>query len=140
MFRKYPSLTLLGTVIGGIIVADLIHPPLSLLVSGAILFVIGGYVCYRRSLAIFGSILFAFSLAAIAATQFAHATYQLPPSHYSKVADPRQTVQIYGRVADWPELKTERTEMIISVDSLGGKIAQRTSVSGILCKRPVHVV
>jgi predicted membrane metal-binding protein len=127
MFRKYPSLTLLGTVIGGIIVADLIHPPLSLLVSGALLFVIGGYLCYRYSRASIGAILFALSLAAIAAVQFAHATYQLPPSHYSKAADPRQTVQIYGKVADWPELKTERTELIISVDSLGGKVAQRAT-------------
>ncbi len=124
MFRRFPSLTLLGGVIGGIIAADLFHPPLALLIPTALVTVLAAYLTYRRNSKRLAPLFFALALATIAAIQFAHTAYQIPPSHFSRVANPRLTVQIYGQVADWPDLKSDRTEMIIEVDSLGGKVAQ----------------
>jgi competence protein ComEC len=127
MFRTYPSLLLLGAVVGGIIVADLCHPAIIVLLTASILTGLVGILFAARGRTLVAPILFALALALLAATHFAHLIYDLPPSHFSRVADPRQNVQIYGEVADWPELKADFTSIIIRVDSLGGTIAQRAT-------------
>ncbi|MBK7143390.1 MAG: ComEC family competence protein [bacterium] len=125
--RTYPGLLLLGAVVGGILFADLFHPALLAFLLISLSAGIGGIVLTALRRNTLAPLFFALSLGGLAGLHYAHLIYQLPPSHYHQIADPNQVVQVYGEVADWPELKPERTEIIVEVDSLGGTIAQRVT-------------
>lgn len=125
--RTYPGLLLLAAVIAGILCAELFQPAITtLIVISLIASVVGlvPFIWLRWRLAAVG---FALTLGSLAALHYAHVVYQLPPSHFSHIADPRQYLQIFGEVADWPEIKPDRTEFIVELDSLGGNVAQRAS-------------
>ncbi|HEX2896583.1 MAG TPA: ComEC/Rec2 family competence protein [candidate division Zixibacteria bacterium] len=128
MFKKYPSLFLLILVAAGIIFADLVRPPgwlflflcLALAVTGLAFL---NRLAINKALVFFGLSLFCFS-----AYHFGIRFYEFGPNHITKFVSERKHFQIFGRVADWPDLKTSRTEIKIAVDSLGS--GHKTPVKG----------
>ncbi len=125
--RTYPGLLLLAAVIAGILCAELFQPAITTLIVISLVASVVGLVLYFWLRWRLSAVFFALTLGVLAALHYAHAVYQLPPSHFSHIADPRQYLQIYGEVADWPEIKPDRTEFIVELDSLGGNVARRAS-------------
>lgn len=115
-------------VAAGIIIADFLRPPGWLFLFLCLALVVTGLACLSRlsnnkALLFFGLSLFCFS-----AYHFGVKFYEFGPSHVTRFISEKGRYQIFGRVADWPDLKTNRTEIKIAVDSLGS--GYRTPVKG----------
>jgi len=115
-------------VVAGIIVADQFRPPAWLfLLACLILAIVGIFVMGRgnvkNSLLIFGLSLFCF-----AGYHFSIKFYEFGPYHISRYVSEKKTFQVFGKVADWPDLKANRTEIKIAIDSLGREF--HTAVKG----------
>lgn len=128
MFKKYPALFLLISIIGGVVSADLLHLPgwvYLLPIVGCGLAVIWVRKTANRLLLIlliFLTLLFSFSL-------YYNLCYiNLGPNHITRVAERSQTYQIFGYLSDWPRIKYDRTEIKLSIDSLRvGNQSQKVS-------------
>ncbi|KAA3630783.1 MAG: ComEC family competence protein [Calditrichaeota bacterium] len=118
MFKKYPALFLLMFTVVGILLSDIVRVNsfyllVGILVFGLIaLFLRGGK--RRILIPVFVGLMFLF----FAAFRFAVTTYDFGQSHISNFADSQTKFTIYGKINDWVDLKDERTEMRLSVDSL----------------------
>jgi len=132
MFRKYPSLFLLFFVVVGIYFTDRWHPSSWLLLSVCVFFAVAGFVALRRGRLALAGFMLGLSLGAIAAFHLSVKVYNLEPGHLSKIVNAKEKYLIYGRVTDWPDLKPERTEIKISLDSLVTDKVQKVSGSILL--------
>jgi ComEC/Rec2-related protein len=124
MLRKYPALFFLAFVVAGIVCADLTRPPSGVFLFIALLAVLASALAAYR-LTIIAPVLFGISLASVSAYHYAIEHYDLTPRHIARVVDESRTVQIFGRVSDWPDLKTYGTDLKVDVDSLGGNVGKR---------------
>lgn len=103
----------------GIIFADLVRPPSWLFLFLCLVFAVTGLAFLSRSSTNKVIIFFGLSLFCFSAYHFGIKFYQFAPDHISRFVSDKKYYQIFGRVADWPDLKTNRTEIKIAVDSLG---------------------
>ncbi len=123
MFRAYPSSFLLIAVIGGIIIADLAH-------IGALVYFILALVALVSALWMKNSkreiiaILLGVSILFGSAFHFDVRYLQRGPYDVEQLADGQTRQHIYGQVDNWPTIKTNRTECIISVDSISGQFGR----------------
>jgi len=62
--------------------------------------------------------LLALSLGWAAAAHYSVRFVDIGPNHLKRIIEPRRSYQIFGRVADWPDLKERYTEIKVEVDSL----------------------
>ncbi len=62
---------------------------------------------------------FGFSMFCFSGYHFSIKFYDFGPNHISRFVSEKKYSQIFGRVADWPDLKTNRTEIKIAIDSIG---------------------
>ncbi len=124
MLRKHPALLFLGLVLAGIVAADVARIPSWVFLFGAFSAVLAAVLVAFRSIRV-ASVIFGVALAFVAAFHFAKDHYDLTPRHVARVADESRTVQIFGQVSDWPDLKANLTEIKVEVDSLGGRICRR---------------
>lgn len=132
MSRKYPSLYLLFFIIGGIVAADLTHASSWLLFTGALLSIIGGLVSFglaRRGRAM---VCLGLGIGFLGALQFALANYEFGDRHLARTIDESKTCHLFGSVSDWPDIKSNGTEIRIAVDSLGGEISRAVEGSVLL--------
>jgi len=106
-------------VTAGIIFADLVRPPIWLFLFLCLVFAVTGLAFLSRSSMHKVIIFFGLSLFCFSAYHFGIKFYQFGPDHISRFVSDKKYYQIFGRVADWPDLKTNRTEIKIAVDSLG---------------------
>ncbi|MFZ5980555.1 MAG: ComEC/Rec2 family competence protein [Candidatus Zixiibacteriota bacterium] len=118
MFRKYPSLFLLVFVAAGILLADRQRPSAELLLALTILFAASGLITLSRNRAVPAGLLLGLSLGAGAGFHLSVEVYDPGPDHLSRVIHIGEKYVIYGKVADWPDLKPEYTEIKIRLDSL----------------------
>ncbi|MCK4574747.1 MAG: ComEC/Rec2 family competence protein, partial [candidate division Zixibacteria bacterium] len=124
MLRKYPAVYFLTFIIAGIVLADLVRPPLwILLVLAAATCLIGLAGINSKRIAVV-ALAFAAAILFFAAFHYGIRYYSPGPNHISRLANSNTRYLLYGRVADWPDLKAERTEITISLDSIGGDITQ----------------
>lgn len=134
MFRKYPSLFLLISIIGGVVTADLFRLQSWIYLLLAVVFGLG-VIWFRKSEnrllligLIFFSILFSFSL-------YYNLRYiNVGPNHIANIADRSQTYQIFGYLSDWPRIKYDRTEFKLTVDSLRVDNQAVTTSGAVLIK------
>ncbi len=115
-------------VVAGIIVADQFRPTAWLLLLACLVFSILGIAILgrgglKKALLVFGLSLFCF-----AGYHFSIKFYEFGPNHISRSVSEKETYQLFGKVADWPDLKTNRTEIKIALDSLGREF--HTAVKG----------
>ncbi|MEW6049934.1 MAG: ComEC/Rec2 family competence protein [Candidatus Zixiibacteriota bacterium] len=118
MIRQYPSLFVLLFVVTGIALANASQIAAGDLVLGSLALALAGLWGMYRRWHLVTAISLAGSLGLAAACHFALSVYDLGPNHVSQVANERTVYHIYGRVADWPDLKPNRTELKITLDSL----------------------
>ncbi|UCG60599.1 MAG: ComEC family competence protein [Candidatus Zixiibacteriota bacterium] len=118
MIRRFPSVFLLVFVISGIVLADLSRIPSAAFLLLCLLSCLTGFFVLGPPRERLAAVLFAVSLAAFSAFHFAVRYYDLGPNHVARLAENPRQFHIFGRVADWPDLKMDRTEIKISVDSV----------------------
>ncbi len=116
--REYPSLFLLLYVVAGILLADQLRLPSwpSLLVGVICLLLVFYSVHGGRPR--MTAVAIGLSFCAMSAFHFSLNHVDIGPGHLSRVASSKQVYHVYGRVADWPDLRSDRTEIKITVDSL----------------------
>lgn len=132
MIRKQPALFVLVWAVLGIVLADQLRLPswLPLLVS-AFLVVAGLYAVYRtRPTA--GTILLGAGLGFLVGFHFSLNHVDIGPRHIAIAAQQSRLYRIYGRVADWPDLRQNRTEIKLAVDSIRGDITRPVAGAVIL--------
>ncbi len=120
MLKKYPALFVLIFVAGGILAADAIRPTAWTFLLVSLIGCLAGLVCLNSQRSLLTVLAFGMSLFFFAGFHQS-IRYDSPgPNHVSRFADGGQRYHLFGRVADWPDLKRERTEIKISLDSLAG--------------------
>ncbi|MCK4632443.1 MAG: ComEC/Rec2 family competence protein [candidate division Zixibacteria bacterium] len=132
MIRRYPSLFLLCFVVSGVAAAELSrYPSWLFLLAAIVMFVLGvlGVSRYRT----FAAVVFGLAFFCFSGFHYALEVYDTGPNHISRFARSDQMYHIFGRVSDWPELKSSRTEVKVALDSI---ISDRTyQVSGAIMLR-----
>ena len=119
MIRRFPSLFLLVLSVIGLFVTDQGRIGWDVLVvMGTALFLIGLYLLSRRRQLI-ATVCLGLAFATLVSFQFSLNYVRQGSNHVSHMVDSKGAYRIYGQVADWPLLKTDRTEIKISLDSLG---------------------
>jgi len=119
VLKKYPGLFFLIPVVAGILFTDFVRPAGWLLLLLCLISFVGGLVLFKKESARFSIILFALCLFFFSGFHYGLKTYNFGSNHIARFISEKQTYRIYGEVADWPELKHNRTELTIAIDSLG---------------------
>jgi len=117
-------------VVAGIISADFFRLPGWLLLFICLICSIIGIVLLSRDVTNWALLLFGFSLFCFAGYHFSAKFYDFGPNHISRFVSEKKYFQIFGRVTDWPDLKADRTEIKIEIDSIGRE--QKTPVKGCI--------
>ena len=118
MVRRYPCIFLLAAVILGIFAADTLSVAVWISFPLAVLTISLGLVSYGRGRALSAGVLLAVGFAAISATHFGLRYVECGPHDLSRYVNPKQLVRVYGEVADWPDLRHNRTRITVDIDSL----------------------
>ncbi|UCC43054.1 MAG: ComEC family competence protein [Candidatus Zixiibacteriota bacterium] len=119
MVRKYTGLYCLMFVAAGIVLADLTAiPSWPCLLAAFISLVAGFYLHAVTGRAAAAAVALGTALMAFSAFHYTHRYLHAGPRHISSIVAAGSMYSIYGRVADWPEVKSDRTEVKIAVDSL----------------------
>jgi len=105
-------------VVLGIVTADQLWLPSWVpLLTAASAILAGLYGVYRgRSAG--GAILLCAGLGLVAAFNYSLNHVDMGPHHVENVARESRRCRIFGRVADWPDIRQDRTEIKLAVDSL----------------------
>ncbi len=120
MFKKSPALFLLIFIVVGILIADSFRIAISYFFISLILFVVASLFCYKSHRENLLVICIGLGLLSFVGLRFASLYYETGSNHISNFIDGKSTYIIYGKISDWPELKLERTELTVDVDSLEG--------------------
>ncbi len=116
--RKYPSLFLLLFVVAGIVLADQLRlPSWPSLLAGVICLLWVWFSVHRRRAGM-AAVAIGLTFCALSAFHFSLNHVDVGPGHLSRVVSSKQVYHIFGRVADWPDLRADRTEIKIAIDSL----------------------
>lgn len=118
MFRKYPALPLLAAVMLGIVAGETAYFPSWVFLAAALACVLISLGFFARS-----AVRPAVALAVVAAGMLAGFHYVIRyvergPHHVANAVSSREIVHIYGAVSDWPDLRSDRTEYLIDLDSV----------------------
>ena len=133
MIRKYPAVFLLGFIVFGVIFADRTHLPAWVFLLIALATGVTGLFLLTQSRQVAATVLLAVCVGTFAGFHFAVQCYDTGPQHLSRLLKEPEVYRVYGQVSDWPDLKPNRTEIKISLDSLGGTI-NRPVKGGLLLK------
>ncbi len=129
MIRKYPSVLLLAFVISGIIVADCLRLSSGILLLAGMVTVSGGIALLAAKRTARASLALAAAIGCVAGFHYTLVTYDTGPYHLRQVLTRSGQYRVFGRVSEWPELLSDRTLIVVSLDSLGGKNVRKTSGS-----------
>ena len=133
MLKKYPGLFFLIPVVTGIVFTDFVRPAGWLFLLLCLISFVSGLALYKRESARFSIGLFALCLFFFSGFNYGLKTYHFAANHVARFVSEKQTYHIFGEVADWPDLKFNRTELTIAIDSLGNA-ANFPAKGGILLK------
>ncbi len=137
MIRSYPSLFILSFVLAGIILANGLElSPYPWLLLGLIGFFAALYVLTRkaRSSAL---LLLGLTFGLLTAFHFSLEYVEAGPHSLKRQVRESVRAQVYGRVADWPKLKTGGTDLMVAIDSLdpvGGPVRARRIDGSLLLR------
>lgn len=132
MSRRYPGLFLLFFTVAGILAADCLHPPVWVLFSVSAIGTAGGFFFLSWQRMFLGVLFFGLCLGGFAAFQYHIRYYDTGPAHLPKVTSIKDTYQLYGKVSAWPHLKSDRTEIIVSLDSVKAEDIKKVTGSILL--------
>jgi hypothetical protein len=74
------------------------------------------------------SLLFLLAIGLAAGFHFGNQTYDVGPNHLGTIINRPSLYTVYGKVADWPDLRADRTEIKLSVDSLAGPVTRVVTI------------
>lgn len=120
MIRRYPAVYLLVFIVGGTVLADRTHLPAWAFLAVALMAGVIGLFALAGRRMISAMVLLAVGIGTFAGFHFASEYYDTGPRHLSRLLTEPSVYRVFGRVSDWPDLKPNRTEIKISLDSLGG--------------------
>jgi len=132
MTRKYPAVFVLLFVVVGILLADQTRWSAELFLLAAVAPCLVGLALLRSSPGK-AALLFGLFMLSFAAFHFSIRYYDIGPNHLFNFIEDGQRYQLFGRVIDWPELKSYGTEIKIAVDSLGPPV-DRAVTGAVLLK------
>ncbi len=121
MIRRYPAVFLLPFVVAGILLADFSRLPVEYLFLFSLIACLAASVLIR-SRPRTATMLFAAGMMFLSALHFGLDFYDTGPNNLVNHFENGRRYQIYGVVADWPELKSSGTEIKIEVDSIGDTV------------------
>lgn len=119
MLRRSPGMFLLVCVVIAIVFSDLLRPDAWKILVFIAISCTTGLLLLMREKSRTAVLSLAAAVAGFAALGFSLQTYSTSFSHLSQFADGQTVYQIYARVSDWPELRKERTDIRLTIDSLG---------------------
>ena len=148
MFKKSPALFLLIFIVVGILIADSFHPSVSYFFIALILFVVATIFCSKSHRENFLVLFIGLGMLSFVGLRFASLYYETGNDSISNFIDSKSSYVIYGEISDWPELKLERTELTVDVDSLEnsqvnyvrGKILLKINMPTTAFQRGDHLV
>ncbi|MCK4460752.1 MAG: ComEC/Rec2 family competence protein, partial [candidate division Zixibacteria bacterium] len=132
MSRKYPAVFFLLFVLVGIVLADQARWPAEWYLLSALILCLIGIALFRTSQKA-AALLFGLFMLSFSGYHFSIRYYDIGPGHITNFITDGERYQIFGRVIDWPLLKSSGTEIKISVDSLGPPV-ERAVYGAILLK------
>lgn len=118
MIRKYPSVFFLGFVVLGIIAADLFRVPVSWFLGATAAVLVAGMIALHRRHQVMAAIMFGCTLGLFSAFNYGIRLYDTGPNHISNVITAKTNYHLFGEVVDWPDLKVDRTEITVRLDSI----------------------
>ena len=133
MIRRYPCVLLLTGIVAGIVVADQIQTPSWILLLASTATCAGGVTALVRKTPAPAMWLFVVGVGLFAGFHFSVRYVDVGPDHLKRVLAEPITCRVFGRVADWPDIRADRTEVIVAVDSLTGEYT-RCVRGGIMLK------
>ncbi len=125
MVRKFPSIIILVCIVVGIALADQSRLPSWVWLAMGTVSTMAGLLRMHHPDSRLTTVLFGLSLLFLSAFSY-NIRYREPgPNHLANQVDARQQYHIFGTVSDWPDLKSDRTELKIEIDSL---VTRRTQI------------
>jgi ComEC/Rec2-related protein len=115
---KYPPIFALAGVIAGIVLANAIAISSWLLLLFALASLFGAVSLHYKHQLLASGIAGIFCLLFLSAFNFSFNYRTFPPGHIAKMADDGIRYVVFGQIDDWPELKYQKTDIVISVDSV----------------------
>jgi len=130
--KRYPAIFALLAIITGIVLADIFHIGVWVYLSIAIALVPLIFSLFYRQRFYLTGVFGLVCLIMLSASNFAFRYKTFPPGHIVDYVDDDHIHAIYGTIDDWPTIDVQRTDLIVSVDSVetGGVI--RNGHGGLL--------
>jgi len=136
MSRRYPGIFLLLFVVAGILLADAGEFPAW---TFLILIGLGGggalMVLRRASDRELAALPLGVTVLGLVALTYAVRVYDFPPNHISRVADNSANYRMTGIVASWPQLKADRIDIRVALDTLTDSLP-RPVTGNVLLRLP----
>ncbi|HOP07352.1 MAG TPA: ComEC/Rec2 family competence protein [candidate division Zixibacteria bacterium] len=133
MLRKYPAVFILPFIVLGIVSADLFRPESEWLLVACLASCLAGLVLRNRQPQT-AMLLLTLSLALFVSFRFAATVYDTGPDSLNDRFQSGQRYTVHARVVDWPVIKNNRTEIRLTVDSLGEAGSTTACRGGLLLK------
>jgi len=121
MVKKYPAVAALMAVIAGILFADFTTVSAGLFLSIALVTIIVTISLYFKSRPVATAIFALLCLGLISSYSFAFKLRTFPPGHVVHFVDDDNVYTIYGTIDDWPVVRDQRTDLVLTLDSIGYK-------------------
>ncbi|MCP4685076.1 MAG: ComEC/Rec2 family competence protein [bacterium] len=124
MIRKQPGLFVLIWVVIGIVAADQLRLPSWQPLLLSVAFVLTGLYLVYRSRPSLGALALCIGLGLLASFHFSLRHVDVGPHDVENFARESRRYQIFGRVSDWPDLRKNRTEIKLAIDSLRSEVTR----------------
>jgi competence protein ComEC len=118
MARRYPALFVLLMVVIGIFLSDnLTLAPLIWFIAALVITLAAVFIYFKKNTDL-GTILFLLGIGLFSCFHFA-LRYQSPGARdLSRFSQDRPIVRLFGEISDWPDIRANRIELKIEVDSI----------------------
>ncbi len=134
LFSGRPALKSLVAYAIGIAIGGYVPDIPVILLGAAISLTIIAIILHFKSKPVFFSIFIYLALIICGAAQYKFATSGFPPTHIKKIAEAGNTVTITGDIVEEPDIRQDRTYLVVEVDSITWRKRDLKSSGKILVK------
>ncbi len=118
MTRRYPALPFLAAVIIGIVTADLLAAPSWIFLSIGFAAILVALALWAKGKTVGAVALTVVGIGALAGCHYAIRYLERGPHHVANNVTSKKITRVFGRIADWPDLRTDHTDYVVAVDSV----------------------
>ncbi len=127
MLRKFPTLFPLVMLVLGITLADSISLSAWTYLLFGLIGLVGALIFFTKDLQTASIFFFAFALCFWAGSYYTVRVVDHGPNNISAVINAKEIVHISGKIVEWPDMKANRTELTIEIDSVASKSSVRVN-------------